>query len=168
MLPERVEKLLRGYKNCIGRCGYLRKAIAESEADIALWRSRLAEDLVGSSGNAGLDGMPRGTGVGNPTQRMALMLATGYEPEDLKDAEAQLQILRIELRQKEMEREFVDAWLEGLSTKDHWLIEQIYFENLTYNETARAYADRFGIQISRDGIRRMRKTVVEKIAQVAQ
>lgn len=166
MLPERAERMLRDYKNNVGRCGFLKKAIKEAETDIEHWKNRLAEDLVGSGG-MNLDGMPHGTTVGNPTERMALMLATGYEPEDLKDAEKRLEDLRRELREVEMEVVFVEAWLEGLSTKEHWLVEQIYFEGCTYNETARAYADKFGIQVSRDGVRRMKKAAVEKVAGMA-
>lgn len=166
MLPERAEMMLAQYRRCVGRCAFLKKTIAEAEADIVLWRNHLAEDLV-ASGGANLDGMPRGTTVGNPTERMALMLATGYEPEDLKDAEAQITLLRDELREKEMVLCFVEAWLEGLTAKEQWLIEQLYFEGCTYNETAHAYTDKFGVPISRDGIRRMKKATVQKVADMA-
>ncbi len=166
MLPERAEQMLRDYNYNIGRCGFLKKAIAEAETDIAQWKRRLAEELVGNSG-ANLDGMPHGTTVGNPTERMALMLATGYEPEDVKDAEKRLAELQQELRKLEIGVVFVEAWLEGLTAKEHWLIEQLYFEGYTYNETARAYASRYGIQVSRDGIRRMKKIAVDKIVSMA-
>lgn len=166
MLPERAEMMLRDYKNNVGRCGFLKKAIEEAEADIRQWKNRLAEDLIGSGG-ANLDGMPHGTTVGNPTERMALMLATGYEPEDLKDAEKRLEELRRELRKVEMEVVFVEAWLQGLPTKERWLIEQIYFESCTYNEAAAAYEDTFGRPISRDGVRRMKKAIVKEIAEMA-
>lgn len=166
MLPERAEMMLAQYRRCVGRCAFLKKTIAEAEADIELWRRNLAEDLV-LSGGANLDGMPHGTTVGNPTERMAIMLATGYEPEDLKDAEASLIPLRDELREKEMVLCFVEAWLEGLTAKERWLIEQLYFEGFTYNEAAHAYAEKYGIQISRDGIRRMKKATVQKVADMA-
>lgn len=166
MLPERAEQMLRDYKNHVGRCGFLKKAIEEAEADIAHWKSRLTEDLVGSGG-ANLDGMPHGTTVGNPTERMALMLATGYEPEDLRDAEKRLEEMRNELRELDMTVFFVEAWLEGLSAKEHWLIEQVYFEGCTYNETAKAYESRYGMPVSRDGVRRMKKAAVEKIVKMA-
>lgn len=166
MLPGRAEQMLKDYKNHVGRAGFLRKAIAEAEADIIQWKSRLAEDLA-TNGGINLDGMPRGTTVGNPTERMALMLATGYMPEDLREAERQLEEMREELRKKEMILVFVDAWLNGLTSKERWLIEQIYFEGCTYNETARAYADKYGIQMNRDSIRRMKKTAVRKIEEMA-
>lgn len=167
MLPEQAERMLAQYRRCVGRCAFLKKTIAEAEADIALWRRNLAEDLV-RSGGTDLDGMPHGTTVGNPTERMALMLATGYEPQDLQDAEAQLIPLRDELREKEMVLCFVEAWMEGLTSKEQWLIEQLYFEGYTYNETAHAYADKYGVPISRDGIRRMKKATVQRVAEMAQ
>lgn len=165
MRPERAEQMLREYKNNVGRRGFLEKAIMEAETDLAYWRSRLAEDMVGGAQN--LDGMPHGTTVGNPTEKMALKLATGYEPEDLKDAERRLAEMRTELRALEMEIVFVEAWLAGLSQKDRWLLERIYFEGFTYNETARAYAELYGIQISRDAVRRMKREAVQKVAEMA-
>ena len=166
MLPERAEMMLAQYRRCVGRCAFLKKTIAEAEADIELWRRNLADELV-LSGGANLDGMPRGTKVGNPTERIGIMLATGYEPEDLKEAEASLVRLREELRENRMLLSFVEAWLEGLTAKERWLIEQLYFEGYTYNEAAHAYAEKYGVQISRDGIRRMKKVTVQKVADMA-
>ena len=165
MLPKRAEQMLRDYKKRVGRCGFLRKTIAEAEADIAMWEKHLADDMVGGAQN--LDGMPHGTTVGNPTERIALKLATGYEPDDLKEARLRLEQMRAELREKEMEVVFVEAWLDGLTDRERWLIERIYFQGYTFNEAAKAYGDAFGIYMSRDGIRRMKRRCVDKIAEMA-
>ena len=71
MLKEQAERMLCNYRRCLGRCAYLKKVIAEAEADIELWRRNLAEDLV-RSGGTDLDGMPRGTTVGRPTWHTAV------------------------------------------------------------------------------------------------
>lgn len=166
MLPEQSEKMLREYKMCVGRYKYLCSAIAEAEKDLAYWRARLAEDLV-SGGVSVLDGMPHGTDVGNPTECVALKLAMGYVPQHITEAETRLSELREEKRQKEMVVVFVDAWLDGLTEKERWIVEQIYFEGSTYNDTARAYTERYSTPISRDGIRRLKKAAADRIAEMA-
>lgn len=166
MLPERAEQMLKDYKPCVGRCGYLRKAIAEAQADIDAWKRSLTADLV-NSGGVNMDGMPHGTSVGNPTERMGLMLATGYEPADLKEAEKRLEEMTNELREKEMIVVFVEAWISGLTEREKWLIERLYFEKQTYAEIITAYRTVYGITTNKDGIRRTRKTTLEKIYAMA-
>ena len=168
MLPERAERMLKEYRTHLGRSGYLRRAIAEAEADIERRKSHLAEDLATNGGKAP-DGMPRGTAVGNPTERMALILASdGYMPDDLLEAEERVRQLRSELKRHELEIAFVEAWLDGLTSKERWIIEEVYFEGCTYNEVARMYATQYGILMNRDSIRRMKKAAVRKIARMAE
>lgn len=167
MLPERAEKMLKDYKANVGRCAYLRRAITEAEAEINWRKATLAADIATNSPKPA-DGMPRGNATGNPTERLALILASGYIPDDIRAAESKLTELRRELSNHEMEVCFVEAWLNGLTSKEAWLVEQIYFESCTYNETARAYAQKYGIQMNRDSIRRMKKAVAFKIAKMAE
>lgn len=167
MLPEQAEQMLTEYKASVGRCNYLKCAIQEAEKELSYWKAKQYEDAI-STGTAILDGMPHGTNISRPTERIALILAMGYEPEHISEAEERLAELREELRRKEMVVMFVSAWLEGLSEKERWLIEQVYFENATYNDTARAYTERYNEPMSREGIRRLKKATTDKIAEMAQ
>ncbi len=166
MKPEKAEDMLRRYKECVGRCGYLRKAIEETRTDIEMWKHNMAAELAGCSGG-GMDGMPHGSGVGKPTERMAMMLAAGYEPEDLKDAEKRLGEMINELREKEIVVVFVDAWISGLTEREKWLIQQLYFEQQTYAYVISALRTSHGISTSKDGVRRMKKAALEKIFAMA-
>ena len=166
MKPERAEEMLKEYKGCVGRCGYLKKAIAEAEEDIGAWERSLASDLV-NSGGVNMDGMPHGTAVGKPTERMALTLAAGYIPEDLEEAKERLKEMIQELREKEMIVVFVEAWLSGLTEREKWLIEQVYFEQQTYAYIISALRSKHGINTSKDGVRRMKKTALDKIYEMA-
>lgn len=166
MKPERAEEMLREYKGCVGRCGYLKKAIPEAEADIATWERSLAADLA-NSGGVNMDGMPHGTAVGKPTERMALALAAGYEPGDLKEAKERLTDMIRELREKEMVVVFVEAWLSGLTEREKWLIEQLYFEQQTYAYIISSLRSKHEVNTSKDGVRRMKKAALEKIFEMA-
>ena len=166
MTAEKAEQMLAQYQRCVGRCGYLETAISEMEADISEWSNALAEEMAEPGGQR-MDGMPHGSTVGRPTEQIAIMLAGGYTPDDLQAAKHTLNEMKKELREKLMVITFVEAWMTGLTTKERWIITQLYFEGATYNETARAYAEQYGQQVSRDGIRRMRKNIVLKIAEMA-
>lgn len=166
MLAETAERILCEYRRNIGRCEYLANAVAESEADIAEWRKHLTEEMA-SIGGQNMDGMPHGTTVGSPTERTALALVSGRVPIALQIEEETLREMRIELREKRMEIAFVESWMKGLTAKERFVVEQIYFEKLTYNETAAGYMAKFGGTISRDGIRRIRKDILMRIIEMA-
>ncbi len=167
MRPERAEEMLHEYKGCVGRCGYLKKAISEAEEDIQAWERSVASDLV-NSGGVNMDGMPHGTAVGKPTERMALILAAGYVPEDLREAKKRLTEMLQELREKEMVVVFVEAWLNGLTEREKWLIEQLYFEQQTYAYIISTLRSKHGVNTSKDGVRRMKKAALEKIFRMAE
>lgn len=167
MQPEKAEEMLLKYKEHKGRCGFLRRAIAEVETDIQQWRANLASDLV-NSGGVNMDGMPHGTTVSNPTERMGLMLAAGYVPEGLTEAERRLKRMKDELREKETALAFVESWLQGLTERESWLIEEIYFEKRIYAEVITEYRKKYGIPTNKDGIRRAKKKALEKIFAMAE
>jgi len=167
MTAEKAEEMLREYKEYTGRCGFLQKAIPEVRADIEMWEASLASDLA-NSGGVSMDGMPHGTSVGNPTERMGLMLAAGYVPQGLGEAKKRLKDMESELHEKEIVVVFVESWLSGLTEREKWLIEQSYFEQKTYAEIITGLRDSHGISTSKDGVRRMKKAAMEKIYKMAE
>ena len=121
MLPERADQMLRDYKPFRGRCEYLKTLIPELKNEAAIWHRELAADLARSSANE-MDGLPRGNKVGNPTERLGIMLASGFTPEGLKELEAEIASYEQELQEKAVTVHFVEAWLPGLTEKERWLI----------------------------------------------
>lgn len=79
MQPEQVREMLDNYRQFQGRCEYLELYIRQMQDDIEALTHDVAEGLA-LSGNRELDGMPHGTTVSNPTERMGVMLASGYMP----------------------------------------------------------------------------------------
>ena len=72
-----------------------------------------------------------------------------------------------ELREKEMVVVFVEAWLSGLTEREKWLIEQLYFEQQTYAYIISSLRTKHGVSTSKDGVRRMKKAALEKIFEMA-
>lgn len=167
MLPEHAENMLYSYRSNIGRCKYLRTLQQKLERELEVGRVLAAEDLVTCSGQA-MDGMPRGTTVGTPTERMGLLLASGYEPAYLREVKDELASCAEELNRREREIMYVEAWLDGLTEKERWVIERVYFDRLTYAELTPRYIEIYGQWRSNDSLRRIKRRAKAKIFAMAE
>jgi len=114
-----------------------------------------------------MDGMPHGTTVGNPTERIALMLATGYTTEDVIELQGNIEKLEAEYCQKKIVVRFVEAWLKGLTEKERWMIERAMFDGMTYREINAKYREAYGDSCSKDLLRRLKKDALAKIYEMA-
>lgn len=166
MTPESVDKMLSEYKTCMGRCNHLTLQIEAYSKEIERFKKLSAENLAYSSGNTE-EGMPHGTSVGNPTERMGIMLASGYEPPEMVELIRVRDELQKELDIKIVLLQFVVAWLGGLTEKEKWMIEGKVFEGKTYNEMILGYKTKFNENCSRDKLRELRKSAMKKIYEMA-
>ena len=166
MMPARVDEMLAAYKECVGRCKYLELQIKLYNSDIISLEREAVKNLAYASGN-GEQGMPRGSSVGNPTERMGIMLASGYEQPELKEKRNELNEMMDEYREKMLVVHFVGAWLEGLTEKERWMITGKTFEGKTYRELIVDYRSRYGENCSRDKLRELRKAAMKKIYDMA-
>ncbi len=162
MLPERAEEMLKNYRTYTGRCGHLETVIAELKSEITVMQADARSDLLNGGGKQP-DGMPHGTTVGNPTERIALMLVSGFVTDDIIAARKQIEELEQELRTKRITVTLVEAWLTGLTAKERWMIEKSYFDGLTYREINQRYRETFGDACSKDSLRRIKKDALAKI-----
>ena len=86
MTPERVDEMLKSYRYEVGRCKHLEAEIQALRKDIARAEMSLASDLA-SPGAQVITDMPRGTTVGNPTEKYGMMLAEGWVSDELIEKE---------------------------------------------------------------------------------
>lgn len=166
MLQASVDKMLEEYKSCLGRCRHLDLQILIYEKEIERIKRTAAEDIVYTKG-CSQDGMPHGTSVGNPTERMGIMLASGYESPELSSLVKMYEEFKKELDEKIVTIQFVEAWMQGLTQKERWMIEGKVFEGKTYNELILEYKTRFNENCSRDKLRELRKIAMKKIYEMA-
>lgn len=167
MLPEHAEEMLRNYRPYTARCGHLETVISELKSEITVMQADARNDLLNGGGKQ-QDGMPHGTTVGNPTERIALMLVSGFVTDDITATRKQIDELEKELRTKRITVTLVEAWLPGLTAKERWMIEKSYFDGLTYREINQRYRETFfGEACSKDSLRRIKKDALSKIYSTA-
>ena len=169
MLPEqleRIEQMLREYRICTGRCELLEVRARAIERDIESILAGRAADLASIS-SQNLDGMPHGTSVGNPTERAGIMLAMDYVPEEVIEKRRELIRIDAEIDRKSRTILTVEAWLNGLTAKQRWIVQHIYFEGLSYNQMNPLYRDEYGETCSKDSLRRIKKEAPARICEMS-
>ena len=166
MSPEKAEQMLREYKSCLGRCKYISTILLTLKDDIKAMEANARDDLI-NGGSSPQDGMPHGSTVESPTERIALMLASGVVTKDITEAKKQIASLESEYSAKRIIVMFVESWLSGLTTKERWMVERCYFDELTYREINAHYRDTFGDTCSKDLLRRLKKDALSKIYEMA-
>ena len=119
MTIERVDEMLKTYRFEVGRCGHLEKDMELLRREIERDKASIVSDLVGPGAQEITD-MPRGTTVGNPTEKYGLMLASGWIPEEIREKEARLGELLAEYEERKETVDYVQSWLSGLSERERW------------------------------------------------
>lgn len=165
MLPERVDEMLKSYRECIGRCGHLEYEIQERRDMIESLRKTMVEDSV--LGAQPMSGMPRGGKLSDPTARIGAAVADGCMTDDMKFLQKEIDELEYELRKRKIVVHFVAAWLDGLNEKERWIIEKQVIDGAYWREVIFSYKAKFGDEYSKDGLKRIKKNALNKIYRIA-
>lgn len=168
MTRPQVDDYLAQYRECVGRVGYLTLNIPVMRVEI----QRIKDNLVA---NAALEtpqheeGMPHGSGVGNPVEKIVLKYADGFTPEEVKEAEKELRSAERELENKQRVVLCVDAWLKGLNEREAWIINhKVIDSDYSWREVIVMYRLQYGEEYSRDALKRIKDRAMEKIYRFAE
>ena len=167
MTVERIEEMLKTYRFEVGRCGHLENEIALTQNQIERAKAGLAGDLAGPSAQVITD-MPRGTTVGNPTEKLGMMLASGYKSDEIRELEAKLGELIAEYTERKKTVDYVSSWLNGLPERERWMIETQVIDGVIWREILTKYPERFGEYRSKDTLKRIRDKAFDMIVDMAE
>lgn len=167
MTHEKVDELLKAYRFEVGRCGHLETEIAQLQKAIASSLENLAEDASALRPQQ-ISDMPHGTTVGSPTERIAIMLASGWIPDYLKDMQKELAELQKEYDSRCFTVLFVSSWLKGLTERERWIVEHQIIDGEYWKDVVRKYRDTFCEETSKDSLKRLKQRALDKIYQMAE
>lgn len=165
MHPEKVDRMLRDYREFRGRCEFLRHEIGLEERKLAILRETMIDDAVSMSPN--LTGMPKGSGTSKPVEALAIRFGNGYVPAYIQEIEKALDEKKKELREKMVTVVFVEAWLKGLTDKERTIVEKQVIDGRFWREIVFEYRAKYGEEYSREGLKRIKKVAMEKIYRMA-
>lgn len=166
MTRERVNEMLKTYRFEVGRCGHIQAEIAELERRYKQTEYDLTTAMV-SPGAQVLSDMPRGTSVGNPTERYAMRLVEGLNDQELKDIEIKIAALKAEHEQRSTTVMYVQSWLSGLAERERWVVEAQVIDGVFWRDVASRYRQHFEEDCSKDTLKRYRDRALEKIYEMA-
>ena len=167
MSPERVNEMLKSYRFELGRCKHLETEIELLTRAIERSEACTVSDLVGPGAQV-ITGMPRGTSVGNPTEKYGMMLADGWENADIADMKAERAALQKEYEERHKTVVYVESWLAGLNERERWMIEMQVIDSVIWREILNKYQQAFGEYRSKDTLKRIRDKALDTIYDIAE
>ena len=162
MTKTEVLEMLEGYRCAVGRCGHLEVEIKETIKYIQDAMNNRAEDAAAPHAQQ-ISGMPRGSGVGNPTEQIGIMLASKYVPDYIRNMEDHPKELQAEHDEQARTVSYVEKWLAGLTEKEHWIVSHKIIDGDPWAVCLRDYEKQHGEAISKDTLRRMRRRALNAI-----
>lgn len=166
MRSETVDKLLAEHRENVGRCLHVEAEIVRLKGELKAAEQNLALDMS-TAHNYELSDMPRGTEVGQPTERIALKLASGWKPDYVEKIEAEIAALEGEHDVRSQNRLFVEGWLLGLPERERWLIETQVIDGVYWRDVLIRYRQKFGVDVSKDTLQRVKAQAMERIYEMA-
>ena len=166
MRADTVDRMLTDYRRCAARRDFLQVEITRAEEEMKRAEERLVEENV--LPGRGLD-VPPGTGVGDPTARMAVRFLSGYRPAYMQEMAGDIRRLKDEMGECDWVCRAVNAWRGALSDRERLVIDRHVIGGESYNEVLEAFAKEYpGTAVtSRDGLRRIKNRAMEKVYEAA-
>lgn len=161
-----MNRMLSDYRRCAARRDFLKAQIPLAERQLAEEKESMLENAV-LPGRA--PGTPGGGGPGNPTARLAVKFASGYQPQYIREMAGDLRRMQDELQECDTVCRCVDAWRTALNERERLVIDLHVIGGESYAEVLEAFARRFPATAitSRDGLRRMKQRAMAKIEAAA-
>ena len=167
MTREQVDEMLKSYRFESGRCGHLQAQIELMRREVEHERATLVSDLVGPGAQVITD-MPRGTTVGNPTEKYGTMLADGWVTDEIKAKEVEIERLQAEYDERHKNVVYVESWLNALPERERWMVEMQVVDAVIWREILNKYQQIYGEYRSKDTLKRLRDRALEMIYDMAE
>ena len=111
--------------------------------------------------------MPRSGKVSDPTAQIGIAAADGLMTSEMKNIFQEIRELERELRGQRIVVHFVTAWLNGLNEKERWIIEKQVIDGAYWREVIFGFKAKFGDEYSKDGLKRIKRSAMNKIYRIA-
>lgn len=166
MLPQSVDEHFNQYRACLARCRLIDLEIKEIDEQLDLFeRSALPDAVLRSKGQ---DGMPHGSGVGNPVERIVIELADGNVPADIRALMERREKLCKEYSTKGVTVVLVGAWLDMLTKTERWIIENHNIDKIPWRTLVSMYRREFDKGASKRQLQRIASKAIMKIYKLAE
>lgn len=167
MRPEQVDEMLKEYRTAKGRTAHLDVEIARLQGELqrTVEADRYeAADITGQHYST----MPHGSDIGNPTEQKGMRLASLPASPEAKNIKQRIHELGLTQERHRIVVMFVEAWLQGLTEKERWIIEKQTIDCMSWREVTHRFSSEFGYPAKPDTLKRIKRTAMEKIYAMAE
>lgn len=161
-----VLDLLRNYRQMKARSEFLRDQIENTAAYIEELKRTVVEDSVHITAN--WNGLPHGNSISSPVEGLAVRLADGEYPSHITAEIHRLTALKKEYRELCSNVRAVDIWLQALTERQRFTVQQTFIEGHTWPETEVIYEQRYMHFCTSEGLRKTRQKALEIIYRIAE
>ena len=163
MTKQIVMQHLKAYRSALGRCAHLRVEIEQIKAAREGTRTDMIDAM--NFGPKGEPGMPHGTGVADPTPRIAdALVMDGH----VGNMDARIRSAQIALGHTMTTVKFVEGWLRCLNAREKFVFKRQVIDEIPWRIIADDYRAAYGEHASKDTLKRIRDRALDKIYQAAQ
>ena len=166
MKAEIVSEALSMHLERLARCEFLENEVKILREMLEVAEREMVDDAVSLSQE--LTGMPHGTSISDPTGKLGLKLACGFESWNVKQIREEIERLQGEYNTLRYWVAFVRAWLKCLTDKERMLIELKYIQKLSWDEIINAYQRAYGQKYGKSGMKVLVQKSIEKVYKIAE
>ena len=163
---EAVNDALKSYLNDKARALHLAIEISELARRVNSAVASLESDETGPNAQV-ITGMPHGNKISTPTEDVAIRLADGWLPPEIKEMQEELQHKQTELEKLQARVKFVEAWMGVLTEREHWIVLHQYIRAEYWRDILDDYSRYFGQYASKDTLKRLRTRALNEMYAVA-
>lgn len=159
--------MLKGYRAAKGRAAHISVEISRLKTELQRTIEADREETADITGQH-YSTMPRGSDIGNPTEEKGLQLYNLQPSPEATDIRQRIHELTLIQERSLIIVLFVEAWLQGLTEKERWIIEKQAIDGMSWREVAYRYNVDFGYTAKPDTLKRIKRTAIEKVYEMAE
>lgn len=160
MQPERLDELLKNYRQTKARATYLRHQLEALERFLKIATSQMVDDSVSLS--QAITGMPHGTGNGDPTGKLATNLASGKVTEFVRQIQSEIDETKAELAKLTQGVQVVEIALMALNEREREVLGMKMIDEFSWAETLAMMNERHNNSYSKRSLQRLLDRAIEK------
>ena len=164
MSPQNLMEILKNYRPLRARCAYLQSQLEMLERFLRICEGEMIEDQVTMS--QAITGMPHGSGVGDPTARLAMDIASGKVTEFVKQIWQEIEQTREELDRTSPDVRTVEIVLEALNERERILLEMKMIDEYSWAEILGTMKRKYSNSYSKRSLQRLLDRAIDKACEI--
>lgn len=160
MKPAELDEKLRNYRVVKARYAYLQHQLESLERYMAICRGTMISDQISMS--QAITGMPHGSGVGDPTGRLAMDIASGKVSVFVKQIEEETKVAREKLDETKEELRVVEIVLEAMSEREKEIVMMKAVDDMSWSEITQEMNEKHQGSYGKRSLQRLYDRAMEK------